>query len=118
MDIVVTVPKSLWKEWIEEGDAAGEPPSGEEWGFRTAGGVPRAHPNDRCYVVSHGRLRGYAPISRIVLRGNGVVICRKGGAVAVTLREPIRGFQGWRYRWWDRAWETSFPEWKTEGVAP
>jgi hypothetical protein len=29
--------------------------------------------------------------------------------------EPIRGFQGWRYRWWEREDERPFPEWQVPG---
>jgi hypothetical protein len=30
----------------------------------------------------------------------------------VTIADPIRGFQGWRNRWWDRADELPFPNWQ------
>lgn len=43
-DVVVTVPKGIWFDWIAEGDAVGEPPTGEEWGFYTAGGTPDIGP--------------------------------------------------------------------------
>jgi hypothetical protein len=32
-------------------------------------------------------------------------------AEAVTIEEYIRGFRGWRYRWWDYSAERPFPEW-------
>lgn len=116
-DLVVTVPKWFWGEWIEEGDAAGEPPSGEEWGFYLGGaGRPDIGRGDRLYIVAHGRLRGYAPVTRVVRDGDRWVICREAGAVAVTIDEPIQGFRGWRRRWWDQALEKPFPTWKTEGV--
>jgi hypothetical protein len=35
---------------------------------------------------------------------------RRGGAV--TLDEPIRGFRGWRYRWWSLESERPFPGWR------
>jgi hypothetical protein len=38
-------------------------------------------------------------------------LVRRDGAVAVTIPEPIRGFQGFRYRWWPREQEVSFPGW-------
>jgi hypothetical protein len=41
---------------------------------------------------------------------------REGGAVAVTIAEPIRGFMGWKYRWWSADDEFPFLDWKTEGV--
>ena len=125
-DICVTVPKKLWDHWIAEGDAVGDPPTGEEWGFYAFGKKPDINPGERVYVVAHGKLRGYAPLTRLDWHPfNGsqspnalgrVVFCRKGGAVAVTIKAPIRGFRGWMYRHWDRSLEIPFPTWKTEGV--
>jgi hypothetical protein len=116
MDIVVTVPKGIWTEWVEEGDAAGDPPSGEEWGYWTSGGRPKIEVGERVYIVAHDRLRGHAPLTKLVVEGRRVGFGRRGGAVAVTIPEPIRGFRGWRYRWWDRATEAPFQAWRTEGV--
>lgn len=125
VDFVGTVPKHLWLEWIEEGDSVGEPPSGEEWGFYTYGADPRDRvtQDSRFYIVAHGRLRGYAPITRVAFtprRGGQkigqVVFCRAAGAVAVTVPAPIRGFRGYMVRWWDRKLEKPFPDWKTAGV--
>lgn len=120
-DVCVTVPKDLWFDWIDEGDAAGEPDSGEEWGFFTAGAKPNIAPGDRVYVVAHGRLRGYALLTAMEWTPtNGafgrVAFGRSGGAVAVTIDEAIRGFRGWQYVWWKRSEEKPFPSWKTEGV--
>jgi hypothetical protein len=39
-------------------------------------------------------------------------LVRKGGAVAVTIPEQIRGFRGWRVRWWDRTDEQPFSAWQ------
>src|SRR5271155_647983 len=114
--VVVTVPKPLWFDWIDEGDAAGEPSTGEEWGFFLGGPAPRIEPGERVYVVAHGRLRGYAPLTRLVPTDRGFALCRKGGACAVTIDEPIAGFRGWRARSWDRALERPFPTWQFEGV--
>jgi hypothetical protein len=112
MDVVVTVPKNLWFDWIDEGDAAGTPETGEEWGFYLSNYGPRPNikPGDRVYIVAFGRLRGYAPLTRLNL--DPLCLCRRGGAVAVTIDEEIRGFQGWRYRWWDRGLEVPFPDWR------
>jgi hypothetical protein len=117
-DLVGTCPKGEWEEWIAEGDAAGLPESGEEWGWFTAtaimdssrwlNGRPPISPGERFYVVAHGKLRGYAPVTRVV---DGV-ICRRGGAVAVTITQPIPGFRGLRRRWWRREDEIPFPDWK------
>lgn len=114
-DVVVTVPKWFGLDtWIAEGDPAGAPWSGEEWCFYLGGGRPAMKPGDRVYVVFNNRLRGYAPLVRIESDGPGrFALVRHGGAVAVTLDEPIRGFRGWRARWWERADERPFPDWRT-----
>ncbi len=115
-DVVVTVPKAIWFDWIEEGDAVGEPETGEEWGYFTYGGRPKIVQGERVYVVAHGKLRGYAPLSSLEFDGGRIGFGRKGGAVSVTIPDPITGFRGCRYRWWDRSIEVSFPDWKTAGV--
>ena len=113
MDVVVTVPKSFGLErWASEGDAVGEEYTGEEWGFFMGGSPPRMTPGDRVYIVCEGKLRGYAPLVRIERTGRGYALVRRGDAVAVTLAAPVRGFQGYRYRWWDRAEEIPFPKWR------
>lgn len=119
-DLVVTVPKWFWSEWIEEGDAAGDPYSGEEWGFFLGGKKPDIAPGERLYIVAHGLLRGYAPVTRLTWSAEHRkwVICRRGGAVACTIGMPIPGFRGWRRRWWDQAMERAFPDWQTRGVKP
>jgi hypothetical protein len=117
MDLVVTVPKDLWADWLDEGDCAGTPASGEEWGFFVSGAQPPIRQGERLYIVAHGMLRGYAPVTRVAQVRPGVWgIGRQGGAVAVTIEERIVGFRGWRERWWDRGKEKPFPDWKTAGV--
>ncbi len=112
-DLVVTCPKAKWEGWIAEGDAAGEPYTGEEWGwYMRSRNTPDIKPGERVYVVAHDKLRGYAPLVRVVKKGLYVVLCRRGGAVAVTLKVPIRGFRGYRYRWWSRDIEIPFPGWR------
>jgi hypothetical protein len=114
-DLVGTCPKDFWQEWIAEGDAAGDPESGQEYGWWTRHSMIRQiKPGDRFYVVAHGRLRGWAPVTRIHLAadGRGGAIFRQGGAVAVTISEPVPGFRGLKKRWWDRADEFPFPEWR------
>jgi hypothetical protein len=145
-DVVVTVPKDLWQVWQEEGDLPGDEPSGTYWSFYCrSGALPlqvdtsgppwsrdvalpllgegvrwfKCRSDQRCYVVAHGRLRGYAPLYAIETDETARELrafIRRAGAVAVTIAEPIRGFRGWRYRWWRREDEISFPEWRTEGV--
>lgn len=107
-DLVGTCPKGFWQEWIAEGDAAGEPESGEEWGWFTKHSYRRLiRPGERFYVVSHGKLRGYALVTGLW----GGAIVRKGGAVAVTIDQSIPGFRGLRKRWWDYSIERPFPNW-------
>src|SRR4051812_42116353 len=117
MDVVVTVPQNFrygglkgLPAWISEGDAAGEPWSGEHWHFYLGGYPPKdLKEGERVYVVYNGKLRGYAPLVRIeenmveyVERiqpspePRGYALVRYGGAVAVTIDPPIRGFQGFR----------------------
>lgn len=120
-DVVVTVPLSFgWDTWIEEGDAAGEPWSGTEWHFYLGGYPPDIDRGERVYVVHNGALRGYAPLVRIDYGdyGGGYALVRHGGAVAVTIPEYVRGFRGFRYRWWSRDHEVPFPEWRNPDARP
>lgn len=115
-DVVVTVPKGLWDAWLAEGDLPGEEAQYASH-FWLAGPLPKIQPGERVYIVAHGKLRGYAPLVEIEkhcrLRPSVGCLLRHGDAVAVTIPEAVRGFQGWRYRWWDLASETPFPEWMT-----
>ena len=115
MDICVTVPKRLWKEWIAEGDLPGELASGQTFYFWIGRKAPNIKPGDRVYIVAHGKLRGYAPCVGIHydIASDHYAIMRQGGAVAVTILTPIEGFQGYRYRFWNREEEVPFPDWKT-----
>lgn len=126
-DIVVTVPRSQWPEWLAEGDLAGTLWT-ESWYHFWLPRLPRtgfvltsrgAGTRNRCYIVAGGRLRGYAPIigsERVCtlpgIAGERACVIRGGNAVAVTIDQPIRGFQGFRYRWWDREDEVPFPDWQ------
>jgi len=116
-DLVVTVPKTIWAYWIQEGDPAGAPESGEEWAYWIGGAKPNIEAGERLYIVSWGKLRGYSPVTRIIKKGDrGWGICRQGGAVACTIPEEIPGFRGYRKRWWDRDTETPYQNWRTEGI--
>lgn len=117
-DVVVTVPKWFWREWIAEGDSVGEPETGLEWGFFLGGSRPDVSPGERCYIVAHGMLRGYAPVVRVQRTDRGWAIVRHAGAVAVTIAQPVPGFRGWRRRWWELADELPFPDWKDEAAKP
>lgn len=119
MDVVVTVPKSFGLQaWIDEGDAAGDPPDPtitwpREWDFYLGGARPDIKPGQRVYVVYNGALRGYAPLVRVDwYGGRRYSLVRHAGAVAVTIPEFIQGFRGFRYRWWDRSIEVAFPNWR------
>lgn len=112
-DLVVTVPRRLWSAWLAEGDLPGQPETGEEWAFFTHR-PPSSAVGGRLYIVAYGRLRGYAPITRIAKNA----ICRRGGAVAITIPEAIYGFRGWRRRWWNQAVEMPFPEWEFASPVP
>lgn len=116
-DLVVTVPSPKWEEWLAEGDCAGEAPTGQRYTFSTAGfGLPDIMPDERIYVVARGRLRGYAPLLWAYYRPpHRIELVRGANAVAVTIEEPVRGFRGWRYRWWPLEDERPFPEWRTMG---
>lgn len=115
-DVVVTVPKGLWDEWLAEGNLAGEPWDGEHENHFWLTNLPDINPGERVYIVAHGRLRGFAPLVRVEkrcrLRGSVGCLVRRNDAKAVTLPHPVRGFQGFRYRWWDREIEQPFPEWR------
>lgn len=119
-DVVVTVPKNFYYNgktglaaWVDEGDLPEAEWSGEDSHFYLGGtGVPDIKPGERVYVVCEGKLRGYAPLVRIERYQNSYALVRRGGAVAVTIDEPIIGFRGARYRWWDYTDEKPFPSWQ------
>jgi hypothetical protein len=117
-DLVGTCPKGFWEEWIAEGDAAGSQESGMQWswytGDRKAASLRRG---DRFYVVAHGKLRGWAPVTDLLVNeelagGTKWQIIRQGNAVACTIPEPIQGFRGLRVRWWKRENEQPFENWR------
>lgn len=111
----MTVPLTFGLDaWIAEGDAAGDPWSGELWDFSVCGARPDISPGDRVYVVYNRKLRGYAPLVELIQDTNPRrwFLVRGGGAVAVTIPEEIIGFRGWRRRWWDRSIEVPFAAWK------
>lgn len=119
MDVVITCPMGLWESWIEEGDLPGDEPSGYDYHFWIPRfPLPSISPGERVYIVAHGKLRGYAPLVEIELQcliglPGRACLLRRGGAVAVTIPEGIRGFRGWRYRHWSRDDEIPFPNWRT-----
>ena len=113
-DVCVTVPKAKWIEWIEEGDLPGDEETGDEYAFYLGGLWPSIRPGERVYIVAHGKLRGYAPLTYIATAySRGFALVRGGGAVACTIDEPITGFRGWKYVWWDRVDEKPFPDWRS-----
>ena len=120
MDVVVTVPKTFeyvglrgLAAWVEEGDLPGEEWSGQDSHFYLGGKPPTILLGERVYVVCEGKLRGYAPLVRVERYGRGhFALVRRSGAVAVTIPQPVRGFQGYRYRWWGYDAEVPFPDWQ------
>lgn len=122
-DVVVTVPIGFTfagapgarglDAWCAEGDTAGEEETGQLWRFTTSGGRPVIARGERVYIVCEDRVRGYSPLVSLRCEGRLVHLIRGGGAVAVTIPEKVVGFRGWRYRWWERADEIPFPDWKT-----
>lgn len=114
-DVVVTVPQGLWASWLAEGDLPGDEAQYESH-FWIPRPLPTIAPGERVYIVAHGALRGYAPLVRTerycTINPGRACLLRAGGAVAVSIPEEIRGFQGFRYRWWDRADEIPFPGWR------
>lgn len=115
-DVVITVPQARWAEWVAEGDLPGDDWTGLESYYRIGSIAPDIEPGERVYVVAWGRLRGYAPLVRLEQDEGVWHLVRCGGARAVTIVEEIRGFRGWRYRWWRRGEERLFPEWAERGV--
>ena len=118
-DVVVTVPKSFYFDgktglagWIAEGDLPGQEWSGQDSHFYLGGSPPDIKPGERVYIICEGKLRGYAPLVRVEKYDRSYALVRRGGAVAVTIDEPVRGFQGFRYTWWSRADEKPFPGWQ------
>lgn len=110
----MTVPKGRWADWLEEGDLANQEWSGQDYAFYLGGNPPSMIAGERVYIVAHGKLRGYSPLRWIddSIGWNRFALIRGGDAVAVTIREPIVGFQGWRYRWWKREDELPFTDWR------
>jgi hypothetical protein len=118
MDVVVTVPKGQWLDWLAEGDLPGE--ESQSLSHFWVSTLPSIKAGERVYIVSHSRLRGFAPLvgweQSCTLRRDRMCLLRRGDAEAVTIPGDVRGFQGWRYRWWEPQDERPFPDWMTDGV--
>lgn len=87
MDVLVTVKEEDWDRWLEDGDLAGDPWSGQEHGI-TVMGHPKIEHGERVYILAGGIVRGYAPLIRaevLWLRGKWrTTLFRGGGARAMT----------------------------------
>jgi hypothetical protein len=114
-DVVVTIPLSFGlDQWIAEGDLPGDPWSGDEWHFYLGGKPPKIEPGERVYVVYNGKLRGYSKLVRVECYSpSSFALVRHNDSESLTIDEHIKGFRGYRYRWWDRTIEMPFPDWKT-----
>ncbi len=115
VDLVGTCPKGFWEEWLAEGDAAGEPATGQEYEWHTGSrAISKINEGDRFYVVAHGKLRGWSTVIAVHQDDNypGGFIVRGAHAVACTIDRPIPGFRGLRERWWQWSDEKSFPDWR------
>lgn len=128
VDLVGTVRKGTWAEWVEEflGDLE------DPWTRSTGGCVwwsrhslaRRAERGSRFYVVSEGRLRLCVTLGHPRPRRPGewtplqVDPLPEGAAgfEPVTLEAGIRGFRGLRRRWWPREIERPCPDWKGAGL--
>jgi transcriptional regulator with XRE-family HTH domain len=115
-DLVVVVAYNHWAAWLKEGDPAVVPPdkpvkTKRRHALYLGTHEPVITPGERVYIVSHGRLRGYAPLIAIEKKGPAYYAIRGGGAVAVTLprslylTHPIE-------RTWSLAEEIPFPQWR------
>jgi len=116
MDVVVTLPESFGlSRWIAEGDAAGDPWSGQLWAWYLGGRPPnKINIGERVYVVYKNHLIGYSRLIRIdIFNENRYSLVRAGDAMAATIDQEIKGFRGFRYRWWDQNEERLFPEWRS-----
>ncbi len=113
-DVVVTLPLSFGLQaWVEEGDPAGSPWSGEDWHWCMSGFPPQILPGESVYFCYNRKLIGYAPLVRVQSQGSrSYSLVRHGEAVAVTIDEEIPGFHGWKPRWWERSIEKPFPNWR------
>jgi hypothetical protein len=113
MDVVVTVPAKSIEAWIDEGDLAGqEDLTYNYYEFKLGCNKPKnLNVGDRVYCVAKGKLIGYSILTRMEQRDGCWYLIRSSVAEAVTISEDIKGFQGFRYRWWERKNEASFPNW-------
>lgn len=112
-DLVVTIQANKFEAWIEEGDLPGQIWSGNYSWFRLGKNRPvKSCPGDRVYVICRKKLIGYSPLYGIKNVDGVNYLVRRGEAIAVTIDQEIKGFQGFRYRWWNRNDEEPFPDWK------
>lgn len=118
-DIVVTVPRERWEEFLAGGGLPGDPPAPGSaqgpWTYDLFNVEElRAMPGQRIFFFAYGKLRLWAPvfaIERVYKRRWRVW---RGPAEAATLDgytyQP--GFPGWRLVWWPAHAEAEFPGWR------
>src|SRR4051812_17248845 len=91
-DLVVCLPQVLFHDWYDDGGTPEWPNTEEyEWWVSRWPTRPLEPKSSRIYVVSAGRLRGYALYERAEpLPGGGWALIRRGDtAEAITVPESI-----------------------------
>ncbi|MED4904111.1 hypothetical protein [Parageobacillus thermoglucosidasius] len=111
MDIVVTIPKSEYaNDEAETRDYLANPENMEQ--FWTLSKRPKKlNIGDRVFFVKHGRIESSMRVTRI--KDDATTVCETTGRVwsgkcqifmddlrMEHLDIRVRGFQGFRYRWW------------------
>jgi hypothetical protein len=109
MDIVVTIPKSEYKNDDKETEFLNSNPDAYQfWTFKRL--PTRLHVGDRIYFVKNNKIESSMRVIRIP--ENSREICETIGRVwegkfvyindlrYENLDFKVKGFQGFRYRWW------------------
>lgn len=107
MDIVVTIPKSEYANDDRETEVYEQ--GGYEQFWQLTRQPKQLNTNDRVYFVKYGRVDSSMRVTRIETKATAHcdVTGRKWSGCLIYLDdlrgeciENVRGFQGFRYRWW------------------
>lgn len=110
-DIAVTIPRDRWPEFITGPCGAGVARS-----YTIYGDQPPLIAGDHLYFVAHDRVRCAIEVDRVAFaRGGHIVI--GWFCPALTVRDAIAGFRGWRRVNFTRADLLAFDGWQGEGVS-